>query len=163
LTAAAASHKAGFRIEVNRLVEEVALLERRGDDARAAVDDREAELERVSAVQVEKERSWEEKWKKEERGRREAEKRAEDLKIVVERLAMAGGEGGMDFSPAASIAGQMKQQGKTYTQFYTDYTIQEAKLRAAENEVGRLQNLLDEISQDISDKVCVWHCLLGRS
>ncbi|ORY31757.1 hypothetical protein BCR39DRAFT_525256 [Naematelia encephala] len=151
LTSAAAAHKANTSMELHRLVEENRVLEKRGDDARAVISEREAELERLTDLQGEKEKVWEDKWKKEERARREAEKRAEDLKIVVERLAMAGGEGN-DLSPAAALAGEMRQTGKSYTQFYTDYTIQEGKLRTAENEVARLTSLLDEISQDISEK-----------
>ena len=139
-------------MEFHRLLEDNRVLEKRGDDARASVAEREAELERMADSYDEKPRMWEDRWKKEERIRREAEKRSEDLKVVVERLAMAGGAG-TDLSPAAALASGMRQNGKTYTQFYTDYTIQEGKLRAAENEVSRLTQLLDEISQDISEKV----------
>ncbi len=102
--------------------------------------------------QSEKEKTWEERWKKEERNRKEAEKRSEDLKIVVERLAMANGEGA-SISAAASVASGMKQSGKTYTEFYRDYVIQEGKLRASEIEVNNLQQLLDEITQDIEERV----------
>jgi len=139
-------------MEFHRLMEENRILEKRGDDARANVVEREAELERTAESQDEKQRLWEEKWKKEERMRREAEKRAEDLKVVVERLALAGGEDA-DISPAAALASGMRQTGKSYTQFYTDYTIQEGKLREAENEVARLTDLVEEISRDIDEKV----------
>ena len=152
LTSAAASQKASFRIELNRLSEEIRLLEKRADDSRAAVSDREAELERLVGAQSEKEKLWEEKWKKEERAKREAEKRSDDLKIVVERLATANGEG-VTISAAASVASGMKQSGKTYTEFYRDYVIQEGKLRASEIEVDNLQQLLDEITQDIEERV----------
>ncbi|WWC63005.1 uncharacterized protein I303_105603 [Kwoniella dejecticola CBS 10117] len=151
LTSAAAAKKASVSMEFHQLMEENRILEKRGEEARSTVNEREAELERMAEACGEKEKSWEEKWKKEERSRRESEKRAEDLKIVVERLALAGGEGS-DISPAAALAGGMKASGKTYTQFYTDYTIQEGKLRAAENEVARLTGLLDEIGQDIAEK-----------
>ncbi|ORX37030.1 hypothetical protein BD324DRAFT_650644 [Kockovaella imperatae] len=151
LTDAAANRKISTSSEFARLMEENRILKKRAEEARSTITEREAELERVADSAGEKTRVWEEKWKKEERLRREAEKRAEDLQIVVERLAMAGGEGS-DLSPAAALATGMKQSGKTYTQFYTDYTIQEGKLRAAENEVSRLTQLLDEISADISEK-----------
>ena len=139
-------------MEFHRLMEENRVLEKRGDDARTSVVEREAELERMAESWDEKERMWEERCKKEERMRRDAERRAEDLKVVVERLAMAGGEGA-DISPAAALASGMRQTGKTYTQFYTDYTIQEGKLRAAETGVPRLTQLVEEISQDIDEKV----------
>jgi len=155
LTASAASKKASASLEMNRLLEENRILEKRGDDARATILDREAELERLADSREQDVKQWEEKWKKEERLRRESEKRAEDLKIVVERLALAGGEGS-DISPAAALASGMRQGGKTYTQFYTDYTIMEGKLRASENQVSRLTDLLDEISQDIAEKVGFW-------
>ncbi|KAK8864149.1 hypothetical protein IAR55_001395 [Kwoniella newhampshirensis] len=151
LTSAAAAKKASVSLEFHQLSEENRILEKRGDDARATTLEREAELERVVNAYEDKEKGWEEKWKKEERTRRDAEKRAEDLKTVVERLALAGGEG-TNISSAATLASDLKQSGKSYTQFYTDYTIQEGKLRAAENEVARLTGLLDEISQDISEK-----------
>lgn len=141
-------------MEFRRLTEENRVLEKRGDDARATITDREAELERMVQSYDEKERVWEERWKKEERMRRESEKRAEELKIVVERLALAGGNG-TDISPAAALASGMKQSGKTYTQFYTDYTIQEGRLRTAENEVARLTHMMDEIGQDIEEKARV--------
>ncbi len=154
LTSAAAAKKASTSMEFHRLMEENRVLEKRGDDARATVVEREAELERMSENYNEKERVWEDRWKKEERMRREAEKRSEDLKIVVERLALAGGEGA-EFSPAASLAFGMRQSGKTYTQFYTDYVIQEGKLREAENDVARLTELVDRINQDILEKVSI--------
>ena len=133
-------------------MEENRVLEKRAEEARVTIAEREAELERMVDSSGEKTKVWEDKWKKEERLRREAEKRAEDLQIVVERLAMAGGDGS-DISPAAALATGMKAGGKTYTQFYTDYTILEAKLRTSENEVIRMTQLLDEISADISEKV----------
>ncbi|WVR06682.1 hypothetical protein IAU60_003714 [Kwoniella sp. DSM 27419] len=151
LTSAAAAKKAAVSMEFHQLTEENRILEKRGEEARATIAEREAELERLSESYGEKEKSWEEKWKKEERSRKEADKRAQDLKVVVERLAVAGGEG-LDISPAAALASGMKQSGKSYTEFYTDYTIQEGKLRAAENEVARLTELLDEIGQDIAEK-----------
>ena len=91
--------------------------------------------------------------KTEERRRKEAEKRAQELKAVVDRLALAGGEG-TDLSPAAALAGEMRGQGKSYTQFFTDYTLQQGRLQEAEDEVARLTELLDEISNDIAEKVC---------
>jgi nucleoprotein TPR len=137
---------------MNRLMDENRVLEKRGEDARQVIADREAELERITDAYAEKDKQWEEKWKKEERIRREAEKRAEDLKVVVDRLAMASGEGG-GLSPAAALASGAKAGGKTYTQFYTDYTLMEGKLRASENEVSRLTQILDEISADLAEKV----------
>lgn len=133
-------------------MDENRILEKRGDDARQAILDREAELERITDLYADKERQWEDKWKKEERTRREAEKRAEDLKIVVDRLAMASGEGS-DISPAAALANGARAGGKSYTQFYTEYTLLESKLRASENEVSRLTQILDEISADLAEKV----------
>lgn len=121
--------------------------------------EREVELERLTEAFEEKERIWSERIKREEVARQSAEKRADDLKVVVERLAMAGGDGD-SLSPAAALAGETRQGGKSYTQFYTDYTIQEGKLRNAENEVVRLTRLLDEISQDISEKVAM-SCVVG--
>jgi nucleoprotein TPR len=152
LTSAAAAKKASTASEFSRLMEENRILEKRGDEARAQITERESELERLVSAQESKEKSWEERWKKEERLRREAEKRSEDLKIVVERLSMAQGIGS-DISPAAALAADQKMNGKSYTQFYVDYTVQESKLRAAENEVDRLTSLLDEISADIAEKV----------
>lgn len=133
-------------------MDENRVLEKRGEDARSAIIERETELERITDAFAEKEKQCEEKWKKEERTRREAEKRAEDLKVVVDRLAMASGEGS-GLSPAAALASGAKAGGKTYTQFYTDYTLMEAKLRASENEVSRLTQILDEISADLAEKV----------
>ena len=152
LTAAAASRKASTSSEFARLMEENRVLEKRAEEARVTIAEREAELERMVDSSGETTKVWEDKWKKEERLRREAEKRAEDLQIVVERLAMAGGDGS-DISPAVALATGMKAGGKTYTQFYTDYTILEGKLRTSENEVIRMTQLLDEISADISEKV----------
>lgn len=127
-------------------------MEKRADEARSTIADREAELERLIDAQAEKERSWEDKWRKEERLRKEAEKRSEDFKVVVERLALAQG-GGVELSPAAALAADQRANGKSYVQFMTDYSLQEHKLRTAENEVVRLTELLDEISADISEKV----------
>ena len=152
LTAAAASRKASTSSEMARLMEENRVLEKRAEEARATINEREAELEKMVDASGATSKVWEDKWKKEERLRREAEKRSEDLQLVVERLAMAGGEG-TELSPAMALAGGLRQSGKSYTSIYTDYTIQEGKLSAAENEVDRLTQLLDEISADISEKV----------
>ncbi|EIW67749.1 hypothetical protein TREMEDRAFT_64341 [Tremella mesenterica DSM 1558] len=151
LTSAAASKKASTSLEIHRLVDENRVLEKRGDDARAVIMDREAELERLTMIHSENEKSWSEKWKKEERFRKEAEKRVEDLKLVVERLALAGGDGS-GVSPAAALASEIRQSGKSYTQFFTDYQVQETKLRQAEEEVRRLENLLDQITDEIAEK-----------
>ena len=139
-------------MELQRLMEENRLLEKRGDDARAVIADRESELERLSQQTDDQEREWSERCKKEERLRREAEKRASDLKVVVERLALAGGEG-TDVSPTALLANEIRQSGKSYTQFFTDYTIQEQKLREKEDEVARLEAVLTEVTQEIAERV----------
>ena len=151
LTSAAAAKKASSSNEVSRLLDENRVLEKRGDEARATVAEREAELERLVDAQAELEKTWEARWKKEERLRKEAEKRSQDLKLVVERLSLAQGET-TDLSPAAALATSQREGGKSYTQFYMDYTIQEAKLQTAENEVLRLTQLLEEISADIAEK-----------
>ena len=152
LTSAAASRKASTSSEMARLMEENRVLEKRAEEARATINEREAELEKIVDAAGETSKIWEDKWKKEERLHREAEKRSEDLTLVVERLAMAGGEG-TELSPTMALAGGLRQSGKSYTSIYTDYTLQEGKLSAAENEVDRLTQLLDEISADISEKV----------
>lgn len=133
-----------------RLVEENRLLAKRADETRATVNEREVELERIVSAQEEERRETEVRVKTEERRRKDAEKRSDKLKSVVDRLALAGGT---DLSPAAALAGELRQQGKSYTQFFTEYTLQEGKLQAAENEVHRLTELLDEISGDIAEKV----------
>lgn len=152
LTSSAAEKKTSNSLEMNRLMDENRVLEKRGEDARQAIIEREAELERITDAYADKEKQWEERCKKEERTRKEAEKRSEDLKLVVDRLAMASGEGS-GLSPAAALASGAKAGGKTYTQFYTDYTLLEGKLRASENEVSRLTQILDEISADLAEKV----------
>lgn len=72
---------------------------------------------------------------------------------MVDKIALASGEGS-DLSPAAALAGEMRGSGKSYTQFFTEFTVQEGKLRSAENEIERLTELLDEIGNDIAEKVC---------
>lgn len=133
-------------------MEENRVLEKRAEDSRVTISDREAELERLVGAHEDEKAEWQDRWKAEERRRKEAEKRSEDLSVVVERLALAAGEG-TDVSPALALATEMRQSGKSYTQFYTDYTRLEAELRTAQNEVGRLTQLLDEVSQDIAEKV----------
>ena len=83
LTTAAASKKASTSIELHRLSEENRVLEKRAEDARATISDREAELERVILDHETDKKEWSDKWKAEERRRKEAEKRAEDLHAVV--------------------------------------------------------------------------------
>lgn len=133
-------------------MEENRVLEQRSEEGRLAVQEREAELERLAESFEEKQHMLEDRVKKEERLRKEAERRTEDLKVVVERLALAGGEGG-DLSSAASIAGSLRAQGKTYTEFYTQYTVLEKQLQEALEEIERLTGLLDQISQEIIEKV----------
>lgn len=72
---------------------------------------------------------------------------------------MASG-GGNEISPAAALASGAKAGGKTYTQFYTEYTLLEGKLRATENEVSRLTQILDEISADLAEKVSLSFCVM---
>ncbi|KAL7420443.1 Protein mlp1 [Cryptotrichosporon argae] len=151
LTTEAANRKTAVRLEVARLVEETRVLEKRADEARHTVEDRERELETLSERFVEKEKALEERLGREEKARREAEKRVDDLKVVVERLALVSGEGS-DISPAASIAGLQRATGKSYTQIYTDYTILEHRLREKEEEVEHFRRILEEIDNDIKDK-----------
>jgi len=153
LTSAAAHKKATSTSELSRLLDENRILEKRAEEARITIANRESELEKLFLEQEKKEQMWEEKQRKEERLRKEAEKRSNDMKLVVDRLTMVHGDG-QDLSPAAALAMGQKKDGKSYTQFYLDYAIQENKLRQAEEEVIRLTALLDEISADISEKVC---------
>lgn len=89
------------------------------------------------------------------------EKREGELKQVVDKITLANGEG-TDLSPAMALAGEMRVSGKSYTQFFTDYTVQEGRLREAENEIQRLTDLLDEIGNDIAEKVGSGHALWCR-
>lgn len=134
------------------MADENRVLERRAEEARSTIAEREAELERLVSTHDIQTKDWETKWKSEERRRREAEKRAEELRAVVDRIALASGEG-TDLSPAAALAGEMRGSGKSYTQFFTEYTVQEGRLKSAENEIERLTELLDEIGNDIAEKV----------
>lgn len=128
------------------------LLERRLDEARSTVLEREAELENMASAHEEREKNWEAKVKKEEKMRKEVEKKMGELKKIADRLDMVEGRGGY-ISASAGVAGEMRKDGKSYTQLYTDFTIQESRLQAAEGEVERLTNLLDEISQELNEKV----------
>lgn len=152
LTSAAASKKASSSNEISRLIDENKILEKRAAEARNTILEREAELEKLADAQSEDARVWSEKLRKEDRARKEAEKRASDLKVVVDRLTLAHGDGS-DLSPAAALAIGQREGGKSYTSFFTEFTLQENKLREAEEEVVRLTALLDEISADIREKV----------
>jgi nucleoprotein TPR len=153
LTSNAASQKMSYRREFDRLMEEIRLLERRSDEARAAVADREAELERHSEDMAERERMWEERVEREEKGRKIAEKRADDLKVTLQQLTSSAGDGSIDVSRAASLASSQRASGKSYTQFYTDFIKSEQDLQEKEQEVQRLTALVEEISQDIVEQV----------
>ena len=133
-------------------MEENRLLSKRADETRAIVLEREAELEELVAAHKEATADVAARIKTEERRRTDAEKKLEEMKVVVDRLALASGEG-TDISPAAALAGEMRANGKSYTQFFTDYTLQETRLQEALDEVARLTDLLDEIGQEIAEKV----------
>ncbi|ADV25676.1 nucleoprotein TPR [Cryptococcus gattii E566] len=151
LTSTAAANKAAVAVDVLAMEEANRLLERRLDEARSTVLEREAELENMASAHEEREKNWEAKMKKEERMRKEVEKKMGDLKKIADRLDMVEGRGGY-VSASAAVAGEMRMNGKSYTQLYTDFTIQESRLQAAEGEVERLTNLLDEISQELNEK-----------
>lgn len=151
LTSTAAANKAAVAVDVLAMEEANRLLERRLDEARSTVLEREAELENMASAHEEREKTWEAKVKKEERMRKEVEKKMGELKKIADRLDMVEGRGGY-VSASAAVAGEMRMDGKSYTQLYTDFTIQESRLQAAEGEVERLTNLLDEISQELNEK-----------
>ncbi|ODN74219.1 hypothetical protein L202_07665 [Cryptococcus amylolentus CBS 6039] len=151
LTSSAAANKAAVAVDMLQLDEANKILEKRGEEARATILEREAELERMAEVSEERETYWEARVKKEERLRKEADKRTQELKNVADRLDMAEGRAGY-VSASAAVASELRKDGKSYTQLYTDFTIQESRLQSAEAEVERLTNLLDEISQELSEK-----------
>ncbi|KIR70583.1 nucleoprotein TPR [Cryptococcus deuterogattii CA1014] len=151
LTSTAAANKAAVAVDVLAMEEANRLLERRLDEARSTVLEREAELENMASAHEEREKNWEAKVKKEEKMRKEVEKKMGELKKIADRLDMVEGRGGY-ISASAAVAGEMRKDGKSYTQLYTDFTIQESRLQAAEGEVERLTNLLDEISQELNEK-----------
>ncbi|KAE8542037.1 hypothetical protein D1P53_001516 [Cryptococcus gattii VGV] len=151
LTSTAAANKAAVAVDVLVMEEANRLLEHRLDEARSTVLEREAELENMASAHEEREKNWEAKVKKEERMRKEVEKKMGELKKIADRLDMVEGRGGY-VSASAAVAGEMRKDGKSYTQLYTDFTIQESRLQAAEGEVERLTNLLDEISQELNEK-----------
>ncbi|OXG43671.1 nucleoprotein TPR [Cryptococcus neoformans] len=151
LTSTAAANKAAVAVDVLAMEEANRLLERRLDEARSTVLEREAELENMASAHEEREKNWEAKVKKEEKMRKEVEKKMGELKNIADRLDMAEGRGGY-VSASAAVVGEMRKDGKSYTQLYTDFTIQESRLQAAEGEVERLTNLLDEISQELNEK-----------
>ncbi|KAL0240713.1 hypothetical protein I308_106513 [Cryptococcus tetragattii IND107] len=151
LTSTAAANKATVAVDVLAMEEANRLLERRLDEARSTVLEREAELENMASAHEEREKNWEAKVKKEERMRKEVERKMGELKKIADRLDMVEGRGGY-VSASAAVAGEMRKDGKSYTQLYTDFTIQESRLQAAEGEVERLTNLLDEISQELNEK-----------
>lgn len=165
LKTSAASQHTSFRLELERLEEENRILIKRSEDRDAAIADREAELEHQATTFSQKEAAWQEKLQRAEEARQVAEKRADDFKITVERLAVAGGDGRHDISPAATLAARQRESGKSYTQFFTDYTIMETKLREVEAENVRLTDLLTEISQDLAEKVgkCVRSSLTSET
>lgn len=70
----------------------------------------------------------------------------------MDRLALAAGEGD-SLSATAAVAQELKSQGKSYTEFFRDYTLQELRLQEAEEEVQRLTGVLDDIREDIAEKV----------
>nr|ODO02371.1 nucleoprotein TPR [Cryptococcus depauperatus CBS 7855] len=151
LTSAAAANKAAVAVEVLQMEEANRILEKRSDEARQTIADREAELERMAEQLEDREKYWEARFRKEERLKEESERRAQELKVVADRLDMAEGHGGF-VSASAAVAGEVRKNGKSYTQLYADYTIQESRLRTTENEVERLTDLLDEISQELNEK-----------
>jgi nucleoprotein TPR len=162
LTSSAATRKAASQTEVARLVEENRILSKRADETRQVVSEREAELEELSAEYKELQETAQARIHAEERKRKEAEKKAHELKATVDRLAIAAGEGN-DVSASAALANEMRGQGKTYTEFYRDYTLQETRLQEAEEEVQRLTDLLDDISREIAEKVCYsQRCLVSE-
>jgi nucleoprotein TPR len=142
------------------------VLERRADDARVRVEEMEAELERVLTRQAEKEDSLRDDVKRAERARNEAEKRVEEMKDVVDRLAMAGapvgmvggqeeGEGSAAYgiSPTAALASRMQKAGRTYTEVYTDYVRLQNDLVKEKAETSRLEGVLTTILADIDERV----------
>lgn len=152
LTSNAAAQKMSYRVEFDRLMEDIRLLGKRGDEARQAVADREAELERHAEEMTERENMWEERLAREENARKVAEKRADDLKVTLQQLTAAE-DGSLDISPAAALASNQRLAGKSYTQFYADYVKLEYELSEKDKEVQRLTTLVEEISQDINEQV----------
>lgn len=129
-------------------MEENRLLKKHSDEARSAVAQREADLEALEADVADSEKRWSEKLQREERARREAEKRADDHKIVLQRLASD-----TSISPTANLLSQIGQDGKSFTQFYADHALLQEELSKKEQEISRLESALERILGDIKEKV----------
>lgn len=136
-------------------MEENRLLKKHSDEARQAVAQREADLESVESDLAESEQRWTARLQREERARQEAEKRADDHKVVLQRLASD-----TSISPTANILSQIGQDGKTFTQFYADHALLQEELGKKEQEISRLESTLEHILADIKEKVSVYGFLL---
>lgn len=134
-------------------MEEIRLLGKRGDEARAAVADREAELERHAEEMAEREHVWEERLERSEKALKVAQKQADDFKTTLQQITASAADGSLEVSPAASLASSQRASGKSYTQFYTDYVLREQQLQEKDKEIERLSALVEEINQDIQEHV----------
>lgn len=154
LTASADSKRNEFRLEFDRLMEENRLLKKHSDEARAAVAQREADLESLEADLADTEQRWSDRLLREERARQEAEKRADDHKIVLQRLVSD-----TTISPTAELLSQIGQDGKSFTQFYAEHALLQEELGKKEQEISRLESALERILGDIKEKVGIYFAI----
>lgn len=175
LTGQLAEQEAKYASEATGLKRLVAMMEEREKGAKEVVDGIEREWAEVGERSERRESALKDEIERERRGRELAEKRLEQLEIVVEKigrgeLPVPGGgtagtpirtpghrdlmtDGMMGLSPTVAMASRAQRSGKTFTEVYADYIRLQEDYARKSTEYEHMDRTLSSVLAQIEERV----------
>ncbi|KAK7048611.1 protein MLP1 [Favolaschia claudopus] len=164
LTGQLAEQEATYASEASGLRRLVTMMEERETKAKEIVDNIEREWAGVGEKAEQRETALREKVESERKAREDAEKRAEQLEEVIERMGRgdlpAPGPRGLDLtadaimglSPTVAMVSKAQKTGKTFTEVYTDYVRLQEDFARKCTEYDRMDQTLASVLAQIEER-----------
>lgn len=166
LTGQLAEQEATYASEASGLRRLVAMMEARETKAKEIVDTVEREWAGVGEKAEQREAALRDKIEIERQAREEAEKRAEQLEEVLERMGRGDlpvpgpraldltTDGMMGLSPTVAMVSKAQKSGKTFTEVYADYVRLQEEFARKCAEYDRMDQTLSNVLAQIEERVC---------
>lgn len=180
LTGQLAEQDATYASEANGLRRLVSMMEEREKQAKEIVEGIEKEWAGVGEKAERREAALRQEVERERKGRETAEKRAEQMEIVLDRMGrgelpmpLRGSPGTplrtpgtsdtvsdamMGLSPTVAMASKAQRSGKTFTEVYAGYVRLEDELAKKTAECVHLDRALSSVLAQIEERVCIFRC-----
>ncbi|KAJ7236740.1 hypothetical protein B0H12DRAFT_1139991 [Mycena haematopus] len=164
LTGRLAEQEATYDSEARGLRRLVAMMEEREIKAKEIVDNIERDWVGVGEKAEQREAALRDKVENERKAREEAEKRADQLEEVLERMGRGDlpvpgpraldltTDGMMGLSPTVAMVSKAQKSGKTFTEVYTDYVRLQEEFARKCAEYDRMDQTLSNVLAQIEER-----------